>query len=541
MSVRTSFRISRWQSFIPAAVVLAVGLTSAVYLSEVFERDRRTLWEQNARHASTWMLGNYTGWLERSYAPVSAMTALFENSVEVTTEEFYSAVTALESRTGAFFLDAVGVAYPMDKPEDADNWRIRISNDPLGLLPTQTLVADMPAVSAALRAGLARPGRITLGAPFAAPGGDASSPVVLVSNSPSGVIATIGILNHSALIKALQSSMNLDGTEMKVRARFPTELGRGSATDVVTTGNGNSLFSIDKTVINAEAEFLITWLFDGSFEGGPDTALADATLWGGTGFSILFSTLIVLFMLRNAEIATRISEATVALRASQEELKQKTDVLEGVLASMRQGVAAFDKNLKLVSWNKQFLKVRDYPDNLVYYGQSFETMMRFDIARKEFGDGDPEEVLRSRMEVARQFLPHDFERRRPDGTFLEVHGGPLPGGGFVSTYVDVTERVRGQQALAEKEEQLRTALDTMSGGLYMLDKDLKLVLCNTKLQEMYHLPDSVCRPGASIEEIVRIRATRGEYGPGDRADLVRQRLEGYTRPIRYGLDRGSYL
>jgi diguanylate cyclase (GGDEF)-like protein len=48
------------------------------------------------------------------------------------------------------------------------------------------------------------------------------------------------------------------------------------------------------------------------------------------------------------------------------------------------------------------------------------------------------------MELAKARKPHVFERQRPDGITIEVRGAPVEGGGFVTTYIDVTERRRNE-------------------------------------------------------------------------------------------------
>ncbi|WP_422377877.1 PAS-domain containing protein [Roseibium sp.] len=139
------------------------------------------------------------------------------------------------------------------------------------------------------------------------------------------------------------------------------------------------------------------------------------------------------------------------------DLADRVKALEGVLSSVDQGVAAFDENLVLVAWNDRFRELREYPDHLIFEGQKFETLMRFDAERGEFGEGDIDAIVEERVAVARRFRPHALERRRPDGAYIEIKGGPLPGGGFVSTYSDITERVRARQQLLQQMEDLKEA------------------------------------------------------------------------------------
>ena len=89
-----------------------------------------------------------------------------------------------------------------------------------------------------------------------------------------------------------------------------------------------------------------------------------------------------------------------------------------------------------------------------------------------------------------------------------------------------TELKRREQELAEKEAQLRITLDNMPGGMFMVDEDLKLQVYNDQYKEMYGLPEHIVE-GSSLIDAVRILAERGDYGPGDPAELVEQRMQGY--------------
>ena len=222
-----------------------------------------------------------------------------------------------------------------------------------------------------------------------------------------------------------------------------------------------------------------------------------------------------------------VAERTAELEESRAELAQQTEILQTVLNSISQGLVAYDKELKLIAWNANFLTIRDYPGELAKRGRPFSDFIAHDIARDEFGDGDPEAIFQDQIDRAQKFEKHHFERRRPNGRFIEVRGGPIPGGGFVSTYADVTKRKEAEAELAAKEAQLRAALDTMQGGLFMVDRELRLQVFNDRLRDFYGLPDDVVYLGAPLEGVLRVRAERGDYGPGEPDDLVRQRVVGY--------------
>jgi diguanylate cyclase (GGDEF)-like protein/PAS domain S-box-containing protein len=136
-----------------------------------------------------------------------------------------------------------------------------------------------------------------------------------------------------------------------------------------------------------------------------------------------------------------------ARKLAEQALALKTAVLRDTLEHVEQGISMVDADLRLVAWNHRALELLDLPESLFREGVTFEEILRFNARRGEYGPGDVEEQVRRRVELARRFEPHIFERVRPDGTVLEIRGKPLPGGGFVTTYTDVTARKRDEHLL----------------------------------------------------------------------------------------------
>jgi signal transduction histidine kinase len=130
--------------------------------------------------------------------------------------------------------------------------------------------------------------------------------------------------------------------------------------------------------------------------------------------------------------------------------------LQAAIDSMPAGVSVVDADLNIVAFNESFLDLLELPHGRFVPGvTTFGDVIRFNAERGEYGDGDIEELVRERVELARLFKPHTIERRRPDGTVIEIRGNPLPGGGFVTTYTDVTERAVAEETLRTNETRLR--------------------------------------------------------------------------------------
>lgn len=132
-----------------------------------------------------------------------------------------------------------------------------------------------------------------------------------------------------------------------------------------------------------------------------------------------------------------------------ESLRERMRLLEAVIENFPGGISLFDRDMNMVLCNEHQRRMLDYPDSLFANGYpSLESLFRFNAARGEYGPGDVEEHVARRVALLRQCKPHVYERTRPNGTVIEVRGVPIRGGGFVTTYFDVTEQRRNQATIA---------------------------------------------------------------------------------------------
>ena len=96
-----------------------------------------------------------------------------------------------------------------------------------------------------------------------------------------------------------------------------------------------------------------------------------------------------------------------------------------------------------------------------------------------------------------------------------------------ATPEDNSELQRREQELAEKEAQLRVALDNMPGGMMLVDRDLNSVLLNPQYSELHDYPDGLLKVGGSMLDELRYQADRGDFGPGDKDDLIEEVVANY--------------
>ncbi len=153
----------------------------------------------------------------------------------------------------------------------------------------------------------------------------------------------------------------------------------------------------------------------------------------------------------------------------------RLDQIEAGLHLLDQGITVFDSNLKMVAWNEPFLRLLDFPASLAFVGADFESFIRYNAERGEYGAGDTEEQVRVRVDAARNFQPHNFERTRPDGQILRIRGEPLPHRGFITLYTDITEQRRYENLIREQNTELEERVIRRTEALRRSEGQMRLI------------------------------------------------------------------
>ena len=144
------------------------------------------------------------------------------------------------------------------------------------------------------------------------------------------------------------------------------------------------------------------------------------------------------------------------------------------LENLEQGISVVDKNLNLVAWNKSYVDLFNFPTEILSVGMPIEKLIRFNIAHS---DGPPSEIeirVQKRIERLKSGQAHKFTRKRGDGRVIETIGNPLPGGGFVTSFHDITGHVELQQALEETNISLEQRVRKRTEEVHSINAELRL-------------------------------------------------------------------
>ena len=153
-------------------------------------------------------------------------------------------------------------------------------------------------------------------------------------------------------------------------------------------------------------------------------------------------------------------------------IQYNRDLLQSTLENVRQGISVFDRELHLVCWNRRFRDLLELPAALGSVGVTLPEIMRFNAERGEYGPGNPDDLVARQLELFLGDGESVLEYRRPNGTVLEVRRSPMPGGGYVTTYSDITEHVRVAAQLAAANEYLEERVRERTAELTTLNAEL---------------------------------------------------------------------
>ncbi|HET9048222.1 MAG TPA: PAS-domain containing protein [Chiayiivirga sp.] len=146
-------------------------------------------------------------------------------------------------------------------------------------------------------------------------------------------------------------------------------------------------------------------------------------------------------------VATLVGDAAQASRFNQR-------LLEAALENMSQGISVVDADLNLVAWNRRYAELFSYPPELMRVGQPIEVLARWALQRGFGSGGELDAAVARRIAHMQAGTAHLSERRFPDGSVVEIRGNPMPGGGFVATFTDVTAFRQAEDALTQAKQTL---------------------------------------------------------------------------------------
>jgi Na+/proline symporter/signal transduction histidine kinase len=185
------------------------------------------------------------------------------------------------------------------------------------------------------------------------------------------------------------------------------------------------------------------------------------------------SRLVLSLLLRRGDAGSQ--SALKLLDDATEALQYNRDLLQSALDQVRHGLSVFDRNMQLICWNRQFRELLSLPQELGRVGAPLEQILRVCAERGDFGAAKDVKTLVAERLVKLAVTHETFQEHFSGGKrILEIRTSPMPQGGIVTTYSDLTERVEAAEALARVNETLERRVQERTAELTEVNKALAI-------------------------------------------------------------------
>jgi diguanylate cyclase (GGDEF)-like protein len=214
---------------------------------------------------------------------------------------------------------------------------------------------------------------------------------------------------------------------------------------------------------------------------------------------------------------------TLCVRQVTFNLNKQRFRLDTALNNMSNGLCMFDAAGVLMLLNARYLEIFNIPAGLIAPGLTLLEML---TRLKQVGivTGDQDKYIADLKTSLFAGKTTQVLRKLQGDRVISITNRPLPDGGWVATHEDVTELKQREQELRVENMKFDAALQNMSQGLVMFDRDSKLIVCNQKYAEIYGLPPDMIKPGITHTQILEHRIATGIIAPSDVAQYVNDRI-----------------
>jgi Na+/proline symporter/signal transduction histidine kinase/ActR/RegA family two-component response regulator len=173
-----------------------------------------------------------------------------------------------------------------------------------------------------------------------------------------------------------------------------------------------------------------------------------------------------------------INELTEWIEQASQTFQFNHELLQSSVAHIPQGISVIGSDMSLIAWNQKYIELFDYPKHFLRVGMHLREILQFNASRGLMKQPDSDlssaELIERRIAYTLSGSAYKFIRDNKNGRVIEIAGSPLPGGGFVTTYNDISEYIHIQRQLEESKLELETRVKQRTAELNSAKLDAEM-------------------------------------------------------------------
>ena len=190
-----------------------------------------------------------------------------------------------------------------------------------------------------------------------------------------------------------------------------------------------------------------------------------ASIIGGSTARVVLESTLTGRDMQIEDVVSIVDEASQAMTFSRE-------LLHSAIENLSLGVSVVNHQQELVVWNHLYIELFNYPKSFVRLGRPAADLIRYTLTNANLSARKIDEIVTERIGSMTQGQRVSYELQRPDGTFIRIEGAPIPGGGYVTTFQDITPMRRTEQALKETNIYLEQRVKERTQELQVINEQM---------------------------------------------------------------------
>lgn len=200
----------------------------------------------------------------------------------------------------------------------------------------------------------------------------------------------------------------------------------------------------------------------------------------------------------------------------------------GAMSESNYGIALFDRDLQLLSWNEDYFDIQELPNGLAHRLRPMADFVRFWIARDNVSLGRAERQALSIIDQASSAQPYRHAWKRQDGQTVNTLIAPIYGGGVMSVCSVATDATAEAgpdplsnflqlHAAPSTRVDVLDSLDRMIDGFALFDSEDRLVFCNKRYRDLANSHAGSLLPGTKFASILKAGFESGDILDDDQS------------------------